>query len=293
MANYYDILGVPRNASGNDLKNAFKKKAMQYHPDRGGNEEQFKQINEAYDCLKDPQKKSMYDQFGTADPQQRPRGQEYHFHGDHNINVEDIFNNFFGEGQGNSFFGGGFNQRRPTRGQNITIAADVNLEDVVNGKTLIATFRLQNGQEKTVNIDIPRGVKHGDTILFKGMGGNEYFPGRQPGDLHVKIRIKRHPIYDVDGTDLYITKNVDLFDLILGTNIKVDTIHGKKLNVTVPAGSNPGTMYSIHEQGLPDHRSGITGRLFVKVNGITPKVTNEKAREGLRKIQNETDKSTK
>ena len=125
------------------------------------------------------------------------------------------------------------------------------------------------------------------------MGVNEHFPGRQPGDLHVKIRIKKHPIYDVDGLDLYITKNVDLIDLILGTNVKVDTIHGKKLNVTVPAGSNPGTTYSIHEQGLPDQRTGVSGRLFVKVNGITPKVTSEKARERLRKIQNEANKGSK
>ena len=83
-----------------------------------------------------------------------------------------------------------------------------------------------------------------------------------------------------------------LIDLILGTNVKVDTIHGKKLNVTVPAGANPGTTYSIHEQGLPDHRTGASGRLFVKVNGITPNVTSEKARERLRKIQNEANKGS-
>jgi len=288
MANYYDILGVPRNASDKDLKDAFKKKAMQYHPDRGGSEEQFKKLNEAYDVLKDPQKKSMYDQFGTTNPQQNPRGQEYHFHGD--INVEDIFNSFFGDNHGHPFFGRGFQQRH--RNQNITIAADIELEDVVYGKKLIASYRLPNGQEQTVNIEIPRGVRHGDTINFRGMGANEYIPARQPGDLHVKIRIKKHPIYDVDGLDLYITKNVDLFDLILGTNISVETIHGKKLNVIVPSGSNSGTTYSISEQGLPDHRTGATGRLFVKVNGITPKINNEKIRERLRKIQNETNKGS-
>ena len=290
MANYYDILGVPRNASQKAVKDAFKKKAMQYHPDRGGNEEQFKQINEAYDVLKDPQKKSQYDRFGTAEPrQQRPHGHEYHFHGA-DINVEDIFNQFFGNSEGgHPFFGQGFG--RP-KNQNITIAADIELEDVVHGKKLIASYRLPNGQEQTVNIEIPRGVRHGDTISFRGMGVNEYAPARQPGDLHVKIRIKRHPIYDVDGLDLYITKSVDLFDLILGTNISVDTIHGKKLNVTVPSGTNPGTTYSIHEQGLPDHRTGAIGRLFVKVNGTTPKVKNEKHRERLRKIQNETNKGS-
>jgi len=289
MANYYDILGVPRNASKNDVKDAFKKKAMQYHPDRGGNEEQFKEINEAYDVLKDPQKKSMYDQFGTVDPQHQARQQHTHFHTNHNINVEDIFNQFFGDNQGNPFFGRGFQRQK---NQNITIAADIDLEDVVTGKKLLASYRLPSGQEQTVNIDIPPGVRHGDMMNFRGMGGNEHFPGRQPGDLHVKIRIKRHPIYEVDGLDLYLNKNIDLIDLMLGTNLKIDTLHGKKLNVTVPAGSNSGTTFSVHEQGLPDHRTRTIGKLYIKVHGITPKIKNEKIRERLRKIQNEINRSS-
>lgn len=290
MANYYDILEIPRNASETDIKNAFKKKAMTHHPDRGGNEEQFKEINEAYDVLKDPQKKSMYDQFGTADPRQHnARQQHTHFHTSHNINVEDIFNEFFGGAGGETIFGRGF--QRP-RNQNITIAADIDLEDVVTGKKLIATYRLPSGQEQTVNIDIPPGVRNGDVMNFRGMGGNEYFPGRQAGDLHVKIRIKRHPIYEVDGLDLYVNKNIDLIDLILGTNIKVDTIHKRKLNVSVPAGSNSGTTFSIHEQGLPDHRTRTIGKLYIRVNGVTPRVDNEKIRERLRKIQNEINKSS-
>ncbi len=280
MANYYDILEIPRNASETDIKNAFKKKAMTHHPDRGGNEEQFKRINEAYDTLKDPQKKSMYDQFGTTDPHQhRPQGQQYHFHGD-NINVGDIFDQMFNGGD-NPFFGRGFQQRR---NQNVTIAADIELEDIITGKSFIASFRQQNGQEHTVNIDIPRGVRPGDTINFRGMGGNEYFPGRQPGDLHVKIRVKKHPIYDVDGIDLYVNKNVDVIDLIQGTSIAVDTIHGKKLNVQIPAGSNPGTTFSVHEQGLPDHRTRRTGSLFIKINGITPNINDKQTQKKLKNL---------
>jgi curved DNA-binding protein len=281
MADYYSILEVPRNASDIDIKNAFKKKAMTHHPDRGGNEDAFKQINEAYDTLKDPQKKSMYDQFGTSDPRQQhqPRGQQYHFHGD--INVEDIFDQMFSQRQGSPFFGRGFNQRQ---NQNITIAADIELEDIITGKSFIATFRLGNGQEQTVNIDIPRGVRPGDTINFRGMGGNEFFPGRQAGDLHVKIRVKKHAIYDVNGLDLYVNKNVDVIDLIQGTSIAVETIHSKKLNVQIPAGSNPGTTFSIHEQGLPDHRSGQTGSLFIKINGVTPDINDKQTQKKLKKL---------
>ena len=295
--NFYDILGVNRNASKSDLKEAFKKKAMTHHPDRGGSEEQFKKINEAYDTLKDPQKKQMYDQFGSTDPRQhRPRQQEYHFHTrgpNGNINVEDIFNSFFGQGE--PFFRNGFgpDQRAHQRNQNITIAADLELEDIVNGKSLIATFRTANGSEQTVNIDIPRGIRNGDIVNFPGMGANEYAPGRQPGDLHVKIRVRKHAIYDVDGINLYVNKNVSVLDLILGTNITIDTIHGKTLNVTVPAGANAGTTFSIHEQGLPDHRSGQTGALFIKINAVTPKVDNEIIREKIRKINDEINSRTK
>ena len=286
MADYYSILDIPRNASDTDIKNAFKKKAMTHHPDRGGNEDAFKQINEAYDTLKDPQKKSMYDQFGTTDPRQhQARQQHTHFHTNHNINVEDIFNQMFNAGGqgGNPFFGRGFGRQQ---NQDITIAADIELEDIVTGKSFIATFRLHNGQEQTVNIDIPRGIRPGDVINFRGMGGNEFFPGRQAGDLHVKIRVRKHAIYDVDGSDLYVNKNVNVIDLISGTTISVETIHGKVLNVQIPAGSNPGTTFCIHEQGLPDHRSGRTGSLFIKINGITPDINEKQTQEQIKKIYN-------
>jgi curved DNA-binding protein len=293
--NFYDILGVNRNASNVDLKEAFKKKAMTHHPDRGGSEEEFKKINEAYDTLKDPQKKQMYDQFGSTNPQQhRPQHQEYHFHTrgpNGNINVEEIFNSFFG--QGDPFTRGfGPGRRAQQQNQNITIAADLELEDIVNGKSLIATFRTANGTEQTVNIDIPRGIRSGDIVNFPGMGANDFFPGRQAGDLHVKIRIRKHAIYEVDGINLYVNKNVSVLDLILGTNITVETIHGKTLNVTVPAGANAGTTFSIQEQGLPDHRSGQTGTLFIKINATTPKIDDEQIREQIRKLNDEINSRT-
>ena len=286
--NFYDILGVNRNASDNDLKEAFKKKAMTHHPDRGGSEEQFKKVNEAYETLKDPRKKQMYDQYGSTNPQQqhRPRQQEYHFHTrapSGNINVEDIFHSFFGEDM----------RRAQQHQQNITIAADIELEDIVNGKSLTATFRTSNGSEQTVNIDIPRGIRNGDIMNFPGMGANDFFPGRQPGDLHVKIRVKKHAIYEVDGHNLYVNKNVSVLDLILGTNITVNTLHGKTLSVTVPAGADAGTIFSIQEQGLPDHRSGQTGALFIKIKATTPKVDDEQLRENIRKLNDEINSRTK
>ena len=289
---YYNSLGVSRNATSKEIKSAYKKQSMQHHPDRtGGDDTKFKEINEAYQTLSDPQKKQMYDQFGTTDPQQMHRthqGQQFHFNMGGN-GFEEVFSTFFGEGfgQANPFQG-----RRQMRNQDITIAADITLEDIINGKEVIATYRLPSGKEQTVNITLPKGVRPGDTIRYSGMGGDQV-PNMPRGNLFVKVRVRRHPDYEVDGINLYIERNVSVFDLLLGSNIRVKTLHGKEISVSVPPGSNSGTTFSISGQGLPDQRSGRTGNLFMKVIGITPSITNEQIRERLAKIKDEIDISPK
>ena len=287
---YYESLGVNRNASAKEIKSAFRKKAAEHHPDKGGDPNQFKQINEAYQTLSNNEKRSMYDQFGTADPQQANMnrgGTQFHFNMGGN-GFEEVFSSFFGDGFANP--NSPFRQRQ-MRNQDITIAADITLHDIVNGKELIATFRLPSGKEQTVTIKVPKGVRPGDTMRYNGMGGDN-IPQAPRGDLFVKIRGKKDPEYHVDGINLYIERTINVFDLILGTNIRVDTLHGRSLSVTVPPGSNPGTTFSISGQGLPDQRSGVTGSLFVKVNAITPKIYDEKTREKIAKIKDETDLSS-
>lgn len=282
---YYNVLGVDKSASETELKSAYKKASMQHHPDRGGSEAKFKEINEAYSALKDPQKRQMYDQFGTTNPQQQgfnPNGggTSFHFNGG---DVNEVFSRFFGEG---------FAQQRRPLNQNITIGADIQLEDIVNGKELIATYRLPSGREETVTIKIPKGVRPGDTMKYPGMGG-DHIPNMPRGDLFVKIQVRNHVDYQVQGINLYIERSISIFDLLLGTNLRVDTLHSRKLSVSVPPGSNSGTTFSIGGQGLPDRRSGQTGNLFIKVNGITPNITNEQIREKLAKIKDEIDISPK
>ena len=286
---YYDILGVDKTASDSELKKAYKKQSMQHHPDRGGDEAKFKEVNEAYTALKDPQKRQMYDQFGTTDPQQQgfsQNGATFHFNGG---DMNDIFSTFFGDGfaQPNSPF-----RQRQMRNQDITIAADIELEDIIKGKDLIANFRLPSGKQQTVNITLPKGVRPGDTIRYPGMGGDQV-PQMPRGNLLVKVRVKRHPDYEVDGINLYITRNVSVFDLLLGTNVRVETLHGRNLSVNVPPGTNSNTIFSISGQGLPDQRSGQTGNLFVKVIGLTPTIKDEETREKLAKIKDEIDISPK
>ena len=241
---YYSILGVNKNASETELKKAYKKKAMQYHPDKGGDANKFQQINEAYETLKDPQKKTNYDRFGTANPYERQPGgnqqyQEFNFG-----NVNDIFDSFFGGG------GPFHRQRAPKRNRNINIRANISLQDVMQGKTLIATYRLSNGKEQSVNIDLPKGVEGNSTIRFQGLGDNAY-KNAPRGDLFCKVVIDRHPEWERNGSDLHKTVSVNALEMILGTKVPIQTLDGKSLNINIPKGCKTGTVMSIHEHGLP------------------------------------------
>jgi curved DNA-binding protein len=276
---YYDLLGVSKNASEKDIKTAFRKLAAQHHPDKGGDQKKFVEIKEAYETLKDPQKKQMYDQFGTADPQQAGFQQQgfggpggFQFDGD----VNDLFS---------TFFGGGFQQRRQ-RQQNadVTIACDISLEDVYNGKGVIASFKTRSGREQTVNIDIPKGARHGDTIRYQGLG-DDSIPNLPKGNLNVKIRILRHPNFNVDGFNLHTDIKINVFDLMLGTATNLDIPNGKTISINIPRGTQPGTVMSIRGHGLPDYNTGLSGNIYLKINGEITKNLTEDQLELIRKIK--------
>ncbi len=287
---YYDLLGVSRNASETDIKKAYKKQSMQHHPDRtGGDDTKFKEINEAYQVLSNPEKKQMYDQFGTADPQQagfNPNmgGQQFHFYMGNGQGFEDVFASFFG---GNS----PFQRQRQVKNRDITIACDIDLQDVYKGKGVIATFRTNTGKEQTVNIDIPVGAKPGDNIRFEGLG-DDSITQLPRGNLIVKVRYRRHPEFDVHGLNLETTKTLNIFDLMTGTVVNLSTPEGRELNINVPAGTQPGTTMSLSGAGLPDYRTGAKGNIFLRINGMVPKNLTEEHKRILQKIKNETNLSS-
>jgi len=172
---YYSILGVAKNASDKELKSAYKKLSMQHHPDRtGGSDEKFKQVNEAYSTLKDPQKRGMYDH------EQNGGGQAFNFNTG-NMGGDHPFSDIFGQ-----MFGGGHPRRQQQVRADITLGIEINIEDVFNGITRYITYRLSNGQEETVEIKIPKGAKHGDRIRYSGMG--DISPSRTRGDLYLQIK---------------------------------------------------------------------------------------------------------
>ncbi len=243
--------------------------AMKHHPDRGGDEKQFKQVSEAYEILSDPQKKQMVDM--GVDPKAQQAGGHRHQQGPFEFhfntgNFEDVFSNF-GFGGGGPF---GFGGRQPQRNKTINITVDLSLEDVLKGKDLDAELAVPGGRKKIINISIPSGIEGGQQIRYQGMG-DASIQGIPPGDLIVNIRVAPHPIFRREGDALIIEKNISVWEAILGCTLDLQTLDGKKLTITVPPGTQPETVLSCRNEGLPNMRNRQRGNLLINIKVVIPR----------------------
>jgi len=266
---YYSTLGINRNASQEEIKKAYKKMSMQHHPDRtGGDDSKFKEINEAYQTLNDPQKKQMYDQYGSTDPRQHQfRSGDFHF----NFNgspfsggMDEMFE---------QFFGGGFGQRQRAN-RPIQVAVDVTLEDVLNGKTMGMEIQLPTGRTKVVTVDIPVGVEHGQQIRYRGMG-EQNNPNLPPGDLIITTRVRKHSIFDRYGDNIVCEIPINVLELITGTKTKIQTLDRKSIEINIPKGTQPDTVLSCRGEGLPNMRTKQRGNLQIRIKGKIPTLNTE------------------
>jgi len=273
---YYDTLGVNRNASEKEIKTAFRKLAAKHHPDKGGDHKRFTELNEAYQILSDPEKKQMYDQYGTADPQQAGfQNQGFDFHGS---GFEDIFSQMFGQ---QSPFGSP-RHRRP-QNRNLRIQVSISLLQAYTGHEATIQFPLSNGEEKTVNVKIPAGVDAGQTIRLAGVGDNSV-PGAPPGDLHIIVQIHDTKGFIRNGNDLHTDLTISVFDLILGTKVMITHIDGHPYKLNIKAGTQPETIYKMSDLGMPDVRGRGQGHLYVHIKGSVPKDLTDEQKELITKI---------
>jgi curved DNA-binding protein len=270
---YYSTLGVNRSASPDEIKKAYKKMAMKHHPDRGGDEQKFKEVEEAYRTLSDPQKKQMFD-MGVDPNRNQSFGQgspfEFHFG---TGNMDDIFANF------------GFGMRPGRGNKNLSIAVDITLEDVLNGKTINAEVSARNGKPKFINIEIPPGIEHGQQIRYEGMGDDSISSFR-PGDLIVNVRIITHRLFKREGTNVLIEKTISVWDAMLGCELETETLNNKHLKIIIPPGTQPETVFSCRGEGLPNMRSRIRGNLMIKVKIAVPKNLTVSQIEKINQIKN-------
>jgi len=272
MKNYYDILGVNEDASADQIKNAFKDIAKKEHPDRGGNEDKFKEANEAYETLKDVKKRQEYDtirKFG-----QPGTGGNFSFRsGD--FFTEDVFGDFF------SGFGGGptnininrtFRQRaRGNKSVNVRMA--VSIKEAMNHMEKTISYKLPSGREEFATVKIPAGVQNGVTFKYKGMG-DDSIQNMPRGDLMVQMSVLDSDGYSRKGNDLHTTKTISCFDAIRGCELQLKTLTDSIIKVRVPSGTQPGTLINCRGQGMPVHQTlNIRGNLYVKIMVLIPQLS--------------------
>ncbi|PYK29677.1 MAG: hypothetical protein DME57_09555 [Verrucomicrobia bacterium] len=300
---YYDTLGVSKTATDDEIKSAFRKLARKHHPDvakdKKAAEEKFKQINEAYEVLSDPEKRKKYDQLGAnwnqpggfqPPPgwgQQQPGGGFHQWGGDGGGGVEfefggtgfsDFFEAFFGGGRGRSAFGG-FGGREATSERGADVEADilVTLEEALNGSTRTVSLR-RGGSNKVekYQVKIPRGVHEGQRIRLAGEG-EAGARGGKSGDLFLRVRLAKHPDFSVEGSDLIHEVKIAPSQAALGAELKLPTLEGS-VKLKVPAGTQGGQRFRLRERGLPS-ASGTRGDLYVVTQIQIPKKLSERERE--------------
>jgi curved DNA-binding protein len=297
---YYDILGVNKSASDEELKKAYRKLAMKYHPDRNPNkkeaEERFKELNEAYAVLSDKEKRKQYDTFGQEGFRQR-FSQEDIFRG---FDFEDIFSNLFGGrgrrefrsgGRGgfdfSDLFGrGGYQDmgRMPQKGEDMYYEWPITLEEAAFGGEKKVSLP-KGGKVEEIYVKIPPGIPSGKKLRVAGKGavGRN---GGSPGDLYLQISIRNHPIFIKEGDDLIVEKEIAFSEAVLGTTMEVPTLEGMK-KVKVPPGTQCHTKMRLKGLGVPRFQGTGRGDEFVKVIVKVPKRVGEKTRKLIEELAKE------
>lgn len=280
---YYNTLGIDKGASPEEIKKAYRKMAMKHHPDRGGDEITFKKISEAYEILSDPQKKQMVDMGVDPNAQQPYRNSwgnshahPFEFHFGSPPGMEDIFNQF----------GFGFGGRRMPRNKTFNVNVAINLEDVLTGKELSAEVGLPNGTRKFVNISIPAGIESGQQIRFQGMGDNS-IKEVPAGDLIVNVTVLLHSKFRRENDQLIYDHKISAWDAILGSTLSLETLDGKKLDISIPPGTQPETVLSCRGEGLPNMRNRVRGNLKIKISIEIPKQLSDEHKLLVKRIKDE------
>lgn len=289
---YYRVLGVPRGASQDEIKKAYRLLARKFHPDvskEPNAEERFKEVAEAYEVLKDPKKRAAYDQLGRWQPGQefRPppdwkrqfRGFEFDLGGNQDGEFSDFFSELFGMGRA----AGPRSGRFAARGQDLEARIELSLEDALHGRE--AQFQLGEAERdnqgrvrrvpRTVRVRIPKGATDGQRLRVAGKGGKGH-GGAPDGDLYLTISLKPHPLFRPDGHDLFLDLSVTPWEAALGANIDVPTMEGHA-RIKVPAGSRSGQRLRLTGKGLPKPGGGA-GDLYCVLQIALPASLTERER---------------
>ena len=305
---YYAILGVPKNASASEIKKAYRKLAMEHHPDRNpGNrraEERFKEINEAYEVLGDSGKRAKYDQLGSAYQQWQntggqpggfdwsqwvsgsPGGMRVEFGDASNLfggDFSDFFRAIFGdmagrEGQAFSGTGRSGRARGRARGADTEAEVEISLEEAFRG-----TERTVQQDGHRLQVRIPAGAGTGTRVRLAGEGHR--VRGGEPGDLYLVVKVSPHSRFRREGDDLYLDQSVDLYTLLLGGEVPVRTLDGKTILLKIPPETQPGKTFRLSGMGMPRlHSNAVSGDLYVQAQAELPTHLSDEEKNLLRRL---------
>lgn len=308
---YYRILEVSKDASPQEIKKAYRKLALKYHPDQNKGdksaEAKFKEISEAYAVLGDPEKKKNYDMFGSEGFQNR-FSQEDIFRG---FDFGSIFKEFGfgGSGRGTNPFsqffsgmggngqhqynhtespfgscgGGGCNSRtQNAKGSDLIYELSISLEDLVQTKDKVISYQL-NGRQETVSVKIPAGISDGKKLRLRGKG-HPSPSGGSPGDLYIKINVMDHPIFRRNNNDLYSKHEIKFSEAVIGTELEIPTIDQKLLKLKIPPGTQNNARFRMKSYGLPRSKGNGRGDAYAEISIEVPTKLSKKQKTLIKSL---------
>jgi len=264
---YYDVLGVKRGASAEDIKKAFRKQAKKYHPDANPNnpsaETRFKEVNEAYEVLSDPKKRQQYDAFGSNWQNMQGfggGGGQYQSSNFNPENLNEVLESMFGFGNRRGGGGGNpFGQQQSSRGQDIERPVSISLREAYEG-----TMRIINKDGRQIRTNIPAGAKDGTKVRLSGEGATGMLGG-QSGDLYLVVNVEPDSTFERDGDNLIADVHVDIFTAMLGGEVEIPTM-ARSIRLKIPAGTQAQKRFRISGKGMPKLREkGEFGDLYARI----------------------------
>ncbi len=301
MNDYYNVLGVPRGASPEEIKKAFRKLALKHHPDKNPgdkkSEELFKQASEAYEVLSDPKKREMYDQFGFAGVHAGAQsGGGGPFGGGFSGSQQDFgpdFQSIFGDVFGDIFGGRGPGQarrsqgrQRPARGADLRYTLSLSLEEAAaGGEKIISYLRNRNQREEQAKlaVKIPPGVRHGQRLKLAGEGDGAPRAGGQAGDLYVVVQLEDHPLFRREDDDVHLDLPVSFVDAMLGATVEIPTLTNP-ISLKIPPGTQSGQSFRVKGRGFPRTGRGGAGDMLIRIQIDTPSSLSGQQKELVEKL---------
>lgn len=279
--NHYETLGISNTATPEEIKKAYRKLASIHHPDKGGDTEQFKNVQVANETVSDPEKRAQYD-IELAGGNRNNREFRWSGAGGSPFGAADAMHDFMRQQFG--FYPGGQPQQRKPKNKDVSLVMSIPLNETLSDQEKTINIHASNNSiNKEIQIRIPRGVENGDTLRFEGLG-DDTIKTEPKGDLYIRFIIQPVQNYQQNGLDLYTPLTVNCIEAMIGSQREITGIDGSVFNLTIPPGTQQGAKFGIPDQGVFSTRQPGRGKLVVYIDVYIPKNLTEEQKQILRNM---------